>query len=95
MDVLFSRLALQTVPDDQDLRDDILLKNLDIRCIRSLNGCRVTDEILHLVPNIENFRLTLRVIKLWAKRELCFVVYIYFTPIHFITNSLALYSNDE
>jgi len=69
MDVLFSRLALQVIPDDQDLRDDSLLKNLDMRCIRSLNGCRVTDEILHLVPNIENFRLTLRAIKLWAKSK--------------------------
>ena len=29
----------------------------------------MTDEILHLVPNIGNFRLTLRTIKLWAKRE--------------------------
>uniref|UniRef100_H0WDG0 polynucleotide adenylyltransferase n=1 Tax=Cavia porcellus TaxID=10141 RepID=H0WDG0_CAVPO len=56
-----------TIPEDLDLRDDSLLKNLDIRCIRSLNGCRVTDEILHLVPNIDNFRLTLRAIKLWAK----------------------------
>ncbi|CAK8692563.1 unnamed protein product [Clavelina lepadiformis] len=69
IDVLFSRLALQVIPDDQDLRNDSLLKNLDIRCIRSLNGCRVTDEILHLVPNKENFRLTLRAIKLWAKNR--------------------------
>ena len=29
----------------------------------------MTDEILYLVPNKENFRLTLRAIKLWAKRE--------------------------
>uniref|UniRef100_A0A673ITD0 Poly(A) polymerase n=1 Tax=Sinocyclocheilus rhinocerous TaxID=307959 RepID=A0A673ITD0_9TELE len=69
IDILFARLALQTIPENLDLRDDGLLKNLDIRCIRSLNGCRVTDEILHLVPNIENFRLTLRAIKLWAKRH--------------------------
>ncbi|KAG9481162.1 hypothetical protein GDO78_010426 [Eleutherodactylus coqui] len=69
IDILFARLALQTIPEDLDLRDDGLLKNLDIRCIRSLNGCRVTDEILHLVPNIDNFRLTLRAIKLWAKRH--------------------------
>ncbi|XP_064195393.1 poly(A) polymerase type 3-like isoform X2 [Anguilla rostrata] len=69
IDILFARLALQTIPENLDLRDDSLLRNLDIRCIRSLNGCRVTDEILHLVPNIENFRLTLRAIKLWAKRH--------------------------
>uniref|UniRef100_A0A2K5DHA4 polynucleotide adenylyltransferase n=1 Tax=Aotus nancymaae TaxID=37293 RepID=A0A2K5DHA4_AOTNA len=69
IDILFARLALQTIPEDLDLRDDSLLKNLDIRCIRSLNGCRVTDEILHLVPNIDNFWLTLRAIKLWAKRH--------------------------
>ncbi|XP_006903537.1 PREDICTED: poly(A) polymerase alpha-like isoform X2 [Elephantulus edwardii] len=69
IDILFARLALQTIPEDLDLQDTSLLRNLDIRCIRSLNGCRVTDEILHLVPNIDNFRLTLRTIKLWAKRH--------------------------
>lgn len=69
IDLLFARLALKEIPDNFDLRDDMLLKNLDPRCVRSLNGCRVTDEILRLVPDIENFRLALRTIKLWAKSE--------------------------
>lgn len=69
IDLLFARLALKEIPDNFDLRDDILLKNLDQKCVRSLNGCRVTDEILRLVPNIENFRLALRTIKLWAKSK--------------------------
>ncbi|XP_065445697.1 poly(A) polymerase gamma isoform X1 [Chrysemys picta bellii] len=69
IDLVFARLAVQTISDNLDLRDDSRLRSLDIRCIRSLNGCRVTDEILHLVPHKENFRLTLRAIKLWAKRR--------------------------
>ncbi|KAM9316795.1 poly(A) polymerase gamma [Gastrophryne carolinensis] len=69
IDLVFARLPLQCIPDNLDLRDDSRLKNLDIRCIRSLNGSRVTDEILHLVPNRNNFRITLRAIKLWAKRR--------------------------
>ncbi|KAL4704665.1 hypothetical protein ACJJTC_016609 [Scirpophaga incertulas] len=69
IDLLFARLALKDIPDSLDLRDDMLLKNLDQRCVRSLNGCRVTDEILRLVPDIDNFRLALRAIKLWAKRH--------------------------
>uniref|UniRef100_A0A1B6CNZ7 Poly(A) polymerase n=1 Tax=Clastoptera arizonana TaxID=38151 RepID=A0A1B6CNZ7_9HEMI len=69
IDMLFARLALKEIPDTMDLKDDILLKNLDQKCVRSLNGCRVTDEILRLVPNIENFRLALRTIKLWAKKH--------------------------
>ncbi|KAJ1519933.1 hypothetical protein ONE63_004168 [Megalurothrips usitatus] len=69
IDMLFARLALKEIPDSMDLRDDMLLKNLDQKCVRSLNGCRVTDEILRLVPNVENFRLALRAIKLWAKKH--------------------------
>ncbi|XP_033222307.1 poly(A) polymerase type 3 isoform X2 [Belonocnema kinseyi] len=69
IDMLFAKLTLKEIPDTMDLRDDTLLKNLDPKCVRSLNGCRVTDEILRLVPNIENFRLALRAIKLWAKKH--------------------------
>ncbi|XP_074036270.1 poly(A) polymerase type 3-like [Leptinotarsa decemlineata] len=69
IDMLFARLSLKEIPDSIDLRDDMVLKNLDERCVRSLNGYRVVDEILRLVPNIENFRLASRAIKLWAKRH--------------------------
>lgn len=69
LDILFSTLALRTIPIDQELSDSNLLKGLDQQSIRSLNGCRVTDDILHLVPNHESFRLALRAIKLWAKKR--------------------------
>lgn len=82
MDLLFARLALSMIPEDLDLLDITHLKNLDEKSVLSLNGkntlrlvcevdsnsgCRVTDQILKLVPNIPNFRMTLRCIKLWAK----------------------------
>lgn len=69
LDMTFARLALPTIPEDIDLRHESHLKNLDEKSVRSLNGCRVTDEILYLVPNKENFRMTLRAIKLWAKKK--------------------------
>ena len=67
IDLLFARLGDSTVPDDLDLRNSKILKNLDERCVRSLNGSRVTDDILRLVPNVDSFRTALRCIKVWAK----------------------------
>ncbi|KAF8638592.1 hypothetical protein AX17_002133 [Amanita inopinata Kibby_2008] len=69
IDFLMARLALSSIPDDLSLQDDNLLRNLDERCIRSLNGSRVTDEILRLVSNVQVFRNSLRCIKLWAQRR--------------------------
>ena len=37
-------------------------------------GCRVTDEILNLVPDVTTFRLTLRTIKLWAKSNYDYII---------------------
>ena len=38
LDFTMARLALSTIPDDISLKDDNLLRNLDERCVRSLNG---------------------------------------------------------
>lgn len=69
MDVLFARLNLPQVFENLSLSDNNLLRNLDERDIRSLNGSRVTDAILSLVPDVDEFRKALRCIKLWAKTK--------------------------
>ncbi|KAL7386283.1 hypothetical protein ABVT39_006134 [Epinephelus coioides] len=69
IDLVFARVQRKSVPDNLDLLDNNLLKGLDKQCVKSLNGYRVTEEILRSVPNVYNFRLTLRAIKLWAKRR--------------------------
>ncbi|KAI9263349.1 Poly(A) polymerase central domain-containing protein [Phascolomyces articulosus] len=69
IDFVCARLELSCIPDDLDLSDNNLLRNLDERCVRALNGSRVADEILRLIPNIPVFRTALRTIKFWAKRR--------------------------
>ncbi|KAJ1724484.1 polynucleotide adenylyltransferase [Coemansia erecta] len=69
IDLTFAALNQPTIPEDLELLDNKILRNLDEKTIRSVNGSRVTDEILRLVPNIPTFRLALRCIKLWAKRR--------------------------
>ncbi|EGT55592.1 hypothetical protein CAEBREN_22785 [Caenorhabditis brenneri] len=69
LDILFARLALREVPDNQELSDDQLLRNLDAESIRSLNGCRVAEQLLKLVPRQKEFCTALRAIKVWAKNH--------------------------
>lgn len=38
MDLLFVRLVLFEVLDDLSFLDESLFKNLDLKCVRSLNG---------------------------------------------------------
>lgn len=68
IDLIFARLVVSSVPMNLDLKNNDYLRGLDEFEVRSLNGTRVTDEILELVPQQKTFRLALRAIKLWAQR---------------------------
>ncbi|KAJ2852268.1 polynucleotide adenylyltransferase [Coemansia brasiliensis] len=78
IDLTVGILQQPTIPEDLDLLDNNILRSIDEVSVRSVNGSRVTDEILRLVPNIPTFRLALRCIKLWAKRRA-----IYSNPVGF------------
>lgn len=69
IDLIFARLVVPAIPMNLDLKNNDYLRGLDEREVRSLNGTRVTDEILELVPQQKTFRLALRAIKLWAQRK--------------------------
>lgn len=69
IDLLYAHMGDEILPKDFNIFDNSNLKNIDDKSIRSLNGPRVTDSLLSLVPNVANFRTTLRAIRLWAKRR--------------------------
>lgn len=70
IDLLYARIAaLSSIPKDLSLLDNNLLRGLEDDEIRTLNGNRVTAEILELVPQQAIFKTALRAIKLWAQRR--------------------------
>lgn len=71
IDLIFSHVSLTQLPLDPNwsLKDSNLLRGLSDIDRRSVNGTRVTDEILDLVPEQRTFRDALRAIKLWARRR--------------------------
>jgi poly(A) polymerase len=72
IDLLFARL-IKPIAEGENaeevVKDDEILRNMDERCVRCMNGFRVAEQILQLVPNQETFRRTLRFVKYWARRR--------------------------
>ena len=71
VDLTLARLMCnETIPEDEDfLTLHSVTRELDQRCLRSLNGYRATRELLQLVPDVARFRTVLRLVKLWARRQ--------------------------
>lgn len=69
IDLIYASISLWVVPEDFDISQESALCSVDEQSARSLTGCRVADQILRLVPNVEHFRTTLRCMRLWAKRR--------------------------
>ena len=65
MDILFARLALRVVPENLDLTNDSILKNLDPKCVRSLNG----KLLFFHPPTVGDWRVK---ILIWFKTVLLF-----------------------
>ena len=59
IDLLYARLATNSVPERIDMTDDSIVQGLDEKSVLALNGARVTDSLLSLVPNREEFRTVL------------------------------------
>jgi len=72
IDLLFARLVrplAEGKDPEEAAKDDDVLRDMDDKSVRCINGFRVADQILQLVPNKETFRQALRFVKCWAKRR--------------------------
>ncbi|KAL0216117.1 hypothetical protein P9112_008301 [Eukaryota sp. TZLM1-RC] len=69
IDLVLGKTMLTSIPPDFDIMDVSVLNNVERTSVRQINGPRVAEEIMRLVPNITNFKLTLRAVKLWSQRR--------------------------
>jgi poly(A) polymerase len=70
VDLTFARLNLAIVDSKlESLASDNLLKHLDEKTVRSINGTRVADALLALVPNQATYITVLRFTRHWAKQR--------------------------
>ncbi|KAH9938099.1 Poly(A) polymerase central domain-containing protein [Fomitopsis serialis] len=65
MDLLMARLASPSIPDDLTLQDDDQLRNLDERCVRSLNGRAIYSNVNGFLGGVAWAMLVARICQLY------------------------------
>ena len=71
IDISFSQLNMEIVPKDieKNLPSELIDSIIDEKCKLSLLGRRNNVMIKESVPHLENFKSTLRLVKVWAKNR--------------------------
>ncbi|MES1918803.1 hypothetical protein MHBO_000706, partial [Bonamia ostreae] len=69
IDLIYAQTSKMVLDESFDIHDDEVMRAVIPQTIRSLNGVRVTDLLLDLVPNKSVFRKAVRFLKIWAKRR--------------------------
>jgi poly(A) polymerase len=69
LDILVACVPPTAIVAGMDSVDDSLIFKVDEKCMKSMNGIRVADKILKLVPDPRTFREASRMIKYWAQQR--------------------------
>jgi poly(A) polymerase len=67
LDILVACVPPTSIVSDMETPEDSLIFQVDEKCMKSMNGIRVADKILRLVPDPAVFRAATRMIKYWAQ----------------------------
>ncbi|XP_055332216.1 poly(A) polymerase type 3-like [Paramacrobiotus metropolitanus] len=72
VDLTFAALRTTSMPDDASLLSDDILRDMDEKSVKSLNGWRVSRYLLSYVPDVKVFRAVLTFVKHWAMQRLIY-----------------------
>lgn len=67
LDILVVCCPPNTILSDMESVDDEMIFLVGEKCMKSMNGIRVADKILRVVPDPQTFRQATRLIKYWAQ----------------------------
>uniref|UniRef100_A0A0G4FAH2 polynucleotide adenylyltransferase n=1 Tax=Chromera velia CCMP2878 TaxID=1169474 RepID=A0A0G4FAH2_9ALVE len=69
IDLVFASLPIDRIDPTQGVGDDNIVSGLTDGMTRSVNGARVAEKIIELIPNYDSFREALYLVKVWAVRR--------------------------